>query len=95
MPLRKVHELTFLWFGLPGPLLIVLCAALNVYRNFLGNVGVNFWFRDSVLAPSHESHVPMKVDFWSPELPDILHSKEVNALLGVHSGGSNVKGMPT
>ena len=23
MPLRKVHELTFLWFGLPGPLLIV------------------------------------------------------------------------
>ena len=22
MPLRKVHELTFLWFGLPGPLLI-------------------------------------------------------------------------
>ena len=21
MPLRKVHELTFLWFGLPGPLL--------------------------------------------------------------------------
>ena len=24
MPLRKVHELTFLWFGLPGPLLILL-----------------------------------------------------------------------
>ena len=23
MPLRKVHELTFLWFGLPGPLLIL------------------------------------------------------------------------
>ena len=22
MPLRKVHELTFLWFGLPGPFLI-------------------------------------------------------------------------
>ena len=22
MPLRKVHEPTFLWFGLPGPLLI-------------------------------------------------------------------------
>ena len=22
MPLRKAHELTFLWFGLPGPLLI-------------------------------------------------------------------------
>ena len=22
-PLRKVHELTFLWFGLPGPLLII------------------------------------------------------------------------
>ena len=22
MPLRKVHELTFLWFGLPGPLLM-------------------------------------------------------------------------
>ena len=21
MPLRKVHELTFLWFGFPGPLL--------------------------------------------------------------------------
>ena len=26
MPLRKVHELTFLWFGLPGPL-------LNVFGN--------------------------------------------------------------
>ena len=25
MPLRKVHELTFLWFGLPGPLLKCLC----------------------------------------------------------------------
>ena len=24
MPLRKVHELTFLWFGLQGPLLNVL-----------------------------------------------------------------------
>ena len=24
MPLRKVHELSFLWFGLPGPLLFVL-----------------------------------------------------------------------
>ena len=23
MPLRKVHELTFLWFGLPVPLLIL------------------------------------------------------------------------
>ena len=23
MPLRKVHELTFFWFGLPGPLLII------------------------------------------------------------------------
>ena len=23
MPLRKVHELAFLWFGLPGPLLIL------------------------------------------------------------------------
>ena len=28
MPLRKVHEPTFLWFGLPGPLLILLiCTA--------------------------------------------------------------------
>ena len=26
MPLRKVHELTFLWFGLPGPLLMLGCA---------------------------------------------------------------------
>ena len=23
MPLQKIHELTFLWFGLPGPLLIL------------------------------------------------------------------------
>ena len=29
MPLRKVHELTFLWFGLPGPLLIFGGALLN------------------------------------------------------------------
>ena len=29
MPLRKVHELTFLWFGLPGPLLsFVPCAKI-------------------------------------------------------------------
>ena len=27
MPLRKVHELTFFWFGLPGPLLIVCLVA--------------------------------------------------------------------
>ena len=32
MPLRKVHELTFLWFGLPGPLLIFL-----VRKGSLGN----------------------------------------------------------
>ena len=31
MPLRKVHELTFLWFGLPGPLLI-LCRG-KTFRN--------------------------------------------------------------
>ena len=30
MPLRKVHELTFLWFGLPGPLLIIF-GVLNFY----------------------------------------------------------------
>ena len=28
MPLRKVHELTFLWFGLPGPLLTRKCLDL-------------------------------------------------------------------
>ena len=37
MPLRKVHEPTFLWFGLPGPLLIIIdvgtwkCKALDVF----------------------------------------------------------------
>ena len=29
-PLRKVHELTFLWFGLPGPLLRKAPDALNL-----------------------------------------------------------------
>ena len=29
MPLRKVHELTFLWFGLPGPLLTKLALDEN------------------------------------------------------------------
>ena len=31
MPLRKVHELTFLWFGLPGPLLKIHCLVLLYY----------------------------------------------------------------
>ena len=34
MPLRKVHELTFFWFGLPGPLLTIflsLCIYIYVY----------------------------------------------------------------
>ena len=30
MPLRKVHEPTFLWFGLPGPLLIVVVCHCSV-----------------------------------------------------------------
>ena len=29
MPLRKVHELTFLWFGLPGPLLKLISQELK------------------------------------------------------------------
>ena len=32
MPLRKVHELTFLWFGLPGPLLIRSNLATSVAK---------------------------------------------------------------
>ena len=30
MPLGKVHELTFLWFGLPGPLLIEVAIAAKI-----------------------------------------------------------------
>ena len=32
MPLRKVHELAFLWFGLPGPLLITSSALVFPIR---------------------------------------------------------------
>ena len=35
MPLRKVHELTFLWFGLPGPLLMEIIALQAVFWLFL------------------------------------------------------------
>ena len=37
MPLRKVHELTFLWFGLPGPLLIFATLTM-VFMCFLGSI---------------------------------------------------------
>ena len=33
MPLRKVHELAFLWFGLPGPLLIGRSAGVCATNN--------------------------------------------------------------
>ena len=32
MPLCKAHELTFLWFGLPGPLLIYFPPNLNISK---------------------------------------------------------------
>ena len=32
MPLRKVHELTFLWFGLPGPLLTRIFTFLGALK---------------------------------------------------------------
>ena len=40
MPPRKVHELAFLWFGLPGPLLIIASGkAAVILRKFRAN----FW----------------------------------------------------
>ena len=33
MPLRKVHELTFLWFGLPGPLLNDSCSNPEFFQD--------------------------------------------------------------
>ena len=33
-PLRKVHELTFLWFGLPGPLLILIDVSFDILIDF-------------------------------------------------------------
>ena len=35
-PLRQVHELTFLWFGLPGPLLIFVPFSWLCHGPFLG-----------------------------------------------------------
>ena len=35
MPLGKVHELAFLWFGLPGSLLIGETKTLGVFPPFL------------------------------------------------------------
>ena len=50
MPLRKVHEPTFLWFGLPGPLLtFVLCLAgvvterLSDYHGRAGIISIARW----------------------------------------------------
>ena len=57
MPLRKVHELTFLWFGLPGPLLIcgkqgeadhvckildLVCCYCTSWEKGFENLGWNF-----------------------------------------------------
>ena len=36
MPLRKVHELTFLWLGLPGPLLIISFSLFFVWQKVVG-----------------------------------------------------------
>ena len=63
MPLRKVHELTFLWFGLPGPLLIFLVrkgplgrlpsSKLFLHgRGFRTNVAFAAW-RSSKLLHAH------------------------------------------
>ena len=51
MPLRKVHELAFLWFGLPGRLLIQVGGGLETgvgegggWRGVGGRVGGEFGF---------------------------------------------------
>ena len=44
MPLRKIHELTFLWFGLPGPLLIEKsCLKISIPEGDLEKFFCNLW----------------------------------------------------
>ena len=48
MPLRKVHELPFLWFGLPGPLLIL--------ETFLAILGLKCARKMLLQTTTRESH---------------------------------------
>ena len=50
MPLRKVHELTFLWFGLPGPLLNF---AILRFENAALFLCLRFFGRLSPRSPLH------------------------------------------
>ena len=45
MPLGKVHKLTFFWFGLPGPLLI-----LGALREFQGSLGATLGIQKLILG---------------------------------------------
>ena len=58
MPLRKVHELTFLWFGLPGPLLTIMRVFLRVCQKIL----VSVKFVSAILRP--EMAAPIFMGAW-------------------------------
>ena len=52
MPLRNIHELTFLWFGLPGPLLTHPNFLVRIFSSGVGVFHVNGWGPKSLICPS-------------------------------------------
>ena len=70
MPLRKVHEPTFLWFGLPGPLLrdfpdffgiFLICpGTLRGFSRF-----VLFLFLGLLTAPTRNSPERVRDTIWT------------------------------
>ena len=56
MPLRKVHELTFLWFGLPGPLLRFR-STRNGSNPFLPIATLDPFFSGLQKGPAERGHI--------------------------------------
>ena len=84
MPLRKVHELTFLWFGLPGPLLkqpLVWQQMPEKCQKIPGNSG---FLRRVPRGASHEKFhaAPSKKQVRFLEGPLLLRTQEKSDLLG-------------
>ena len=85
MPLRKIHELTFLWFGLPGPLLKVGLTKSAKVGSQIGEQGrLSFHHKDTenvhVTSPEMLCQSNLSGDTFSKEAPQNLLRTTLNVL---------------
>ena len=99
MPLRKLHELTFLWFGVPGPFLILidvcsvalLVAGVRIPHVLKGFPSERRIYEGTLASRQNCSHnVSEKVKLSSAFMKNVCNTCDLSSLLCFHVCHSRV-----